>query len=61
LTNPLEAEQLETALAAFEDNLALIDNNIDPRHEAEISTITMGKMVGCQDTGGGGYEWEKIV
>ena len=57
--NIIEAER-QTAEAVFANNIDIIDSAISPEAEAGLNTITMGKTNGCQDTGGGGYEWEKV-
>ncbi len=55
----VEAERARAELT-FQASIDAIEVGMSDEEESELSLITMGKMTGCQDTGGGGHEWEKI-
>lgn len=55
----VEAERL-AAEETFAQSIDAIESSMSNEDEEKLGTVTMGKMSGCQDTGGGGHEWEKI-
>lgn len=46
--------------AAFKSNLEKLDA-MPSAVERQLEKVSAGKMSGCQDTGGGGFEWEKLA
>ncbi len=55
----VEAERSAAELT-FQASIDAIEAGMSDNEESELGLVTMGKMTGCQDTGGGGHEWEKI-